>query len=569
MMRALGAELDEREPQLSFLFNGETIVARVGETIAAALMAKGIRTLRTTRNDERRGIFCGMGVCHECLVDIEGLPAQRACMTKAAEGMIVTTHVTPARIPKLRSSKLRSPDFPLDPDVLVVGGGAAGLTAAATAAEAGVGVVLIDERPTPGGQYFKQPHGGLPPDKQSSDAQFIEGRKLIARAKAAGVVMLEGMVANAARPSSIIAIWQGRMVAIEPKRLIVAAGAYERGYPIPGWTLPGVMTTGAAQTLLRSYRVLAGRRIVIAGNGPLNLQVAAELKRAGAGLVAIAEAAAQPSIHRARELAAMAATAPQLLRQGFGYLRELRNAGVPLHFASTLKEVRAGPEGQLIAILASGGRQVEVLADAVCMGYGFLPSNELLRLLGCRHEYDQRRRHLVTLRDGNCMTSVSGVYGIGDCCGLSGARIAIAEGTISGVAVAASVLGDRLPDRSPVLDGARRDLRRHERFQQALWSLFSPVSQPDEARAETTICRCEDVVCSELDAIRESGSDNIGSLKRQSRAGMGRCQGRYCVPEAVERLCRRQSVTPGEFSFAAPRPPLKPFPASAFQAADE
>ncbi len=565
-MRAAGFDLGAADPTIAITFEGAPVAARPGETIAAALTAAGIRDLRLTRDGAPRGLFCGMGVCQECLVEIDGEPAQRACMTKVTKPIAVRRHVTPARIPLVPALARPTPAFPIDPDVLVIGGGAAGLTAAAAAAKCGARVVLVDERPTPGGQYFKQPHAGMSGRDGADDPQFAEGRRLIARTQAASVTVVEGMAVNAALPLSVTIVWQGVAVELRPRRLIVATGAYERALPLPGWTLPGVMTTGAAQTLLRSYRVLAGKRIVVAGNGPLNLQVALELQRAGADVAAVAELAPPPGMARLDALAAMATSSPGLLLQGFGYLRELRRRGVPVHFGTTLAQVRPGLVATLAANGPNGAPPREIAADAVCMGYGFLPSNELLRLLGCRHVYDDRRRHLVTQRDADLRTTTPGVFGIGDCCGLNGARAAIAEGVVAGIVAAAEAAGAAASAAAARdLRAARRAIGRHRRFQAALWRFFAARWPAELCAPEVEVCRCEGVALAQLEAIQAAGGDGIGSIKRQSRMGMGRCQGRYCVPEAVERMCRQSGARPDEFSFAAPRPPVKPVPISALE----
>ena len=558
-MRAMDSELKPDDARLTFTFEGETVEARAGETIAAALAAADIRTLRMTRDGEPRGLYCGMGVCQDCLVEVDGQPAVRACMTKAGAGCTIRRNISPARLPQSRMPSTSGPAVRLDPDVLVIGAGPAGLTAALAASRQGASVVIVDERPVPGGQYFKQPHPGL--TSFADDQQFANGRALIARVRDAGVPIVEAMVANAALPLAITAVSGATRREFTPKRLIVATGAYERAHPVPGWTLPGVMTTGAAQTLLRSYRVLPGKRILVAGNGPLNLQVAVELARAGADVVAVLEAAASPGLKSLPQLAVMALSAPRLLLQGSGYVRELKRRNIPVHFGVAIEHIKPG--------LIAGAGQLSWQVDAVCLGYGFLPSNEILRLLGCRHDYDTRRRHLVTVRDDDLRTSVAEVFAAGDCCGLGGAHAAMAEAVIAGNAAARDALdsGRRaLPDAVPQ---ARADLRRHLRFQQALWSVFSVGIRPSAPLAESLLCRCEAVAAEQVSDIIALGSGSIGAIKRQSRLGMGRCQGRYCIPEAVEQLCRAQGTVPEEFSFAAPRPPIRPVPLAVLQADDD
>ena len=203
------------------------------------------------------------------------------------------------------------------------------------------------------------------------------------------------------------------------------------------------------------------RRILIAGNGPLNLQVACELRRAGAEIVAVAEAARRPGAWALAHLAAMARASPGLTRQGCR-LSASSWPGTAYRCAGARRLAAVVAEGEVLAARLDDGSTWR--ADIVAMGYGFLPANELLRLLGCRHRYDPERGHLVTERDGSCRTSVPDVLAVGDCCGLGGARAAEAEGAIAG----AVAVGRRGPIRARCVA-----LARHRRFQAGLWRLFT------------------------------------------------------------------------------------------------
>src|SRR5271168_4524069 len=307
---------------VTFEFEGRPIRGRRGESLAAALTAAGERELRRTRTGPPRGLFCGMGVCQECLVEIDGLSGQRACMTKLDRPMQVRRQdFLPAARTIDRSAKHSANAAALEPDLMVLGGGAGGLNAAIMAAKLGAKVLLVDERPMAGGQFYKQrlEASGIA-DHLPDDAQFAGGRGLIARARQAGVTMMQGVQAWGAFEPLDLMLFDGKQSRLcRPKRLVVATGAYERGLPVPGWTLPGVMTTGAAQTLLRSYAVLAGRRVLVAGNGPLNLQVALELARSGAEVAAVAELAPAPGLGSFTALLQMATSTPDLLFQGRRY----------------------------------------------------------------------------------------------------------------------------------------------------------------------------------------------------------------------------------------------------------
>ncbi len=539
--------------RLNFDFEGKRIEARKGETVAAALTAAGVVALRRTRNGGERGLFCGMGVCQDCLVEIDGMPNRRACMAKVESGMQVRGQGLP------RASRAKAPGglptpVPRHCDVLVVGGGPAGLSAATVAAEAGVTVVLVDERPVPGGQFYKQPIPELDlPLHRLADGQFSGGRALITRARAAGVQFVKGSVFSAALPPGAALECDGEAATIHAHRLILATGAFERGRPVPGWTLPGVMTTGAAQTLLRSYGVVAGRRMLIAGNGPLNLQVAAELHRAGAAIVAVVEAAPRPGLGSLADLAQMSVNAPDLVLDGIRYVAALAASRIPIIHSAVIDRIDAGE--RLAATLTSGRRYQ---ADVVCMGYGFLPSNELARLLGCRHHYDSGQRALRTVRDENGRTSIDTVFAIGDGTGLGGARAAEAEGVIAGLAAAIDI-GARPSVTALANDKrARANLERQRRFQRALWQLFRPApGLAGVPSSETVVCRCEEVSAGSLADHLLAGAP-IGTVKRVTRLGMGRCQGRYCGPLTVDLLAREAGHCPSELDFPAPRPPIKP-----------
>ena len=560
--------LDSGADLVEFHFEGKTIRGRRGESLAAALTAAGERELRIASDGSRRGLFCGMGVCQECLVEIDGRAGQRACMTKLERPIAVRRQSFLPAAREAAGQPLQPPGGEiLGPDILVLGGGAGGLNAAIGAARAGAKVVLVDERPVPGGQFYKQRLDSVGfaapiPD----DGQFAGGRALIAQARGAGVTLMQGaQVWGAFEPLDLMIFDGSASSPCRPKRLIVATGAYERGLPVPGWTLPGVMTTGAAQTLLRSYGVLAGRRLIVAGNGPLNLQVALELARAGAQILAVAELAPKPGLNGLGALLRMAASTPDLLTQGWGYLGELSRRGIPLRYRTVLagvERVAGGLRARLAAWPAGQGTESPGYdVDAVLMGYGFMPSNEILRALGCAHAFDPARGHLVCERDRNCRTSVPEIYAVGDCAGLGGARAAEAEGKIAGLAAALSLGLEASSELNQGAATARRALQRHRRFQTGLWRLFAaPRPATELAEPSTPICRCEERSMAEVSGGLMEGQQGIGALKRSTRAGMGRCQGRYCGPLLAAMAAERQGARLDETGFWAPRPPVKPIP---------
>ena len=455
--------------KIRFKFDGQPVTAKRGQSLAAALTDAGHRTFRTTAKSAERGIFCGMGVCQDCLVNIDGQPNQRACMSPASDGMTVTRQV-PFPAFSGTVAKAGAP-LTLVPDVLVIGGGAGGLSAGIAAARAGADVVLLDERKVSGGQYYKQAADGA-----VLDAQQRDGADLVAAARSAGVTILSSVELWGAFDGLLFMAQQGdRAIIARPKTAIVATGAYERPVMVPGWTLPGVMTTGAAQTLWRSYRSLAGKRLAICGSGPLNLQVAVELARGGATIVRLAERAAHP-VTRPLQAARMAVSGPALAMKGLKMEWALRRLGGIVRYGSDLVGVAQCGDALAATFQSSDGTRDTIEVDAVCMNAGFEPQNEILRLLGVSMHYDPVMGHLRCCTDDAMQTNIRGLYAVGDCKGLGGAPAARDEGVIAGThAAAAAGFGDAYD-----LHGVRRRLASHRHFQSRLWPLYDIAPRREE-----------------------------------------------------------------------------------------
>jgi glycine/D-amino acid oxidase-like deaminating enzyme len=531
---------------IAFRFDGVPIAAVEGETLAAALTASGVASFRSL-NGAPRGLHCGMGACRDCVVTVDGRIGVRACMEKARAGAVVT-----AAAPAMLAPLAAIPEGPAAEeacDVLVVGAGPAGIAAAIAAAEAGASVILLDERATPGGQFHKLPvAGGAGP---TPDAKLREAARLHARAEAAGVRRLQNaMVWGAFAADEVAALVDGVARVFRPRRLILAPGAHEAPVPIPGWTLPGVITTGGLQTLVRSQRVAPTQPIVIGGAGALNLSVADELLAMGVAPAALVDTS--PVAFRPRALGLLLADAA-LGVSGIGILARLTLGCVPLFWESRIEAVLGDGRAEAVRIATPSGPRV-LPASTVALHEGFQPETGLARALDLRHRYVAAGGgRLETVTDAEGRSSDSAVFAVGDGAALGGSRVALAKGRLAGLAAARDLGFAAAPDAA-----ARAALGRAERFQAALARVFPPPGAREPAD-ETIVCRCESVTAGQLRAEVAGGLVSVAALKKATRAGMGPCQGRFCAA-TVARFCPGEL---GEDSFAAPRLPVRPVPAAA------
>ncbi|MCE7006479.1 FAD-dependent oxidoreductase [Kibdelosporangium philippinense] len=390
-------------------------------------------------------------------------------------------------------------------NVVVVGAGPAGISAARAASSHGARVVLIDAGRSVGGQFFRQPFDQprtVPGVEHLSSTVVwaIEGRR---------AHVLSGPADGPDR----------RARSIDADALILATGAYDRVIPFPGWDIRGVYTAGAAQTLAKEQRLAIGKRVLVAGTGPFLLAVTKSLIDVGASVAGVLEANS-PARWLRTPLAGR-----HKLGEAARYMALLARHRIPYRTQAAV--VAAYGDDQVrsstVATVDDNWNVLdteEIEVDAICVGYGFTPQLELAVAAGCE------------LADGfvkvglTQATSVPGVFAAGEITGIGGADLAAAEGTVAGIAA----VGGDVP-----LDALRK-VRQGRRFAAAL-AQAHPL-QPgwwDWLANDTIVCRCERVTYGALcDAVTTRAATGPRTVKLVSRVGLGRCQGRTCLRNATD-----------------------------------
>ncbi len=467
-------------------------------------------------------------------------------------------------------------------ELAVIGAGPAGLEAAVTAAEAGVKTVLVDNFPQPGGQYYKSLPAAFSASKKSDPekegeilAQMINGLPVTRIYNA----LTWGIFKEESGPGWLISLYgPAAPKQIHARLLVLASGAYDTPVPFPGWTLPGVITCGAALILLKNQRLAPFKRALLTGTGPLLLSGAAHLIEAGVQVLAVCET------NRLKPGAVL--YGPTMLREwqrleeGTRYLSTMVHGKTPYKMGWSVIEAHGldHVEEAVIAKLSNSGipipgTQQTIQVDTVVCGYGLTPNNGLARMIGCDFEYQPRKGGWVIRRDQTMQTSLPDVYAAGDCAGIGGAENSRLEGRIAGTAAALATGHINSQKAGQFYNRIKSDLTQQRRFGKLLGDLFSP--QPaliSLAHEDTLLCRCEEVTLAEVKAAVAAGARTIGEVKMVTRVGMGNCQGRMCERSVVNAIIQQmiqEHATPETVGMFTIRPPLQPLPIGILAEADQ
>jgi NADPH-dependent 2,4-dienoyl-CoA reductase/sulfur reductase-like enzyme len=449
-------------------------------------------------------------------------------------------------------------------DVAVVGAGPAGLVAATTTASLGLATIVFDDSASPGGQVYRAVTTTPLRRPEVLGRDFWHGASLVRPFRSSGAEYLPGTtvwaVARRADGGFDLGVSGGRPGAriggqFAARALVIATGAIERPLPFPGWTLPGVMTAGAVQALLKSSALVPAGRVVLAGSGPLLWQVAWHCTNAGAALEAVLE-----TIPRGRLAEAMR-HAPGFmfsgyLAKGLELVRTVRRRTRVVEHVEALEA--HGVERATRLRYAVDGAWNELAVDLVVVSHGVVPNIHLPAALGCELAWNDDHSAFQPVADAWGGTTVESVFVAGDVASIAGAQAAPARGRLAALA-AANALGR--------IDAARRDAEGERAMREVahalrgrpfLDALYQPAPAFRQPEGDTVVCRCEEVTAAAVREAVRGGAATLHEVKAATRCGMGPCQGRTCLGIVAELVAAERGVAPGTLVPPSIRFPLRP-----------
>ena len=443
-------------------------------------------------------------------------------------------------------------------DVIVIGAGPSGVAASVSAAKNGAKVLIIDSNINTGGQVYKPPPESFTKISNKINKEInlqIKQKELLKKSNVK--IALNHSVWQITENFKIFAINnESTFIEWQCKILIVATGTYERIIPFPGWTNPGIIGLAATTTLLKSHRILPGKKTLIAGCGPLLAVVASGIIKSGGSVVAIIDN--NKSTNWLTSIYPMLSNLWALL-DGLKWLKDILLNFIPIYFNSSISNVTLKNGEYLISIKNNKNKKItKIKADSVCVGYGLIPSIDILKSIGAQIYFNNKLSSWIPVLDRYYQTTINNLYSVGDGTGIDGAVPAYEKGLIAGNAASLKLNIINENQFNLVTKNIFKKLKRYQKFGQCMARLMTPNNDIlDNLTEETVICRCEDVTLKEINDSIKIGAKDINQLKSWTRCGMGPCQGRTCE-DTISRIMSKYSGNREAVGVLTRRFPLKP-----------
>ncbi|MBJ7536076.1 NAD(P)/FAD-dependent oxidoreductase [Marinomonas transparens] len=445
-------------------------------------------------------------------------------------------------------------------DLIIIGAGPAGMSAATTAATKGLSVAILDEQTSPGGQIYRAIKYSPLNNPKILGKDYYTGKDLLQPFEKSQVSYFSNSVVWSIDEKNQVAFsYHGKSQLFRAKKILIASGAIERPVPFPGWTLPGVMTCGAAQILLKTSGLTPKTPLVLAGSGPLMLLIAVQLMKAGVTISAILDTTPKGQLWRALPHFANALKNLPLLYKGMGLLWTLKKSGI--RFIKHVKELKAieGIDGQLTGVIASTkNAMVQLDCQSLLVHQGVVPNVQLSRALGLDHKWNNLQVCWKPVVDAWGESSRKDIFIAGDGSGIAGAIAAKWQGKLSALKIAQQVknLGDGEVESE--VKQANKSLNKQQAIRPFLDQLYQPAQTFLTPPDDTIVCRCEEVSAGEIRQIAKQGCKGPNQAKAFCRAGMGPCQGRLCGLTVSNLIAQTNQVSQEQVGYYHIRMPIKP-----------
>ncbi len=443
-------------------------------------------------------------------------------------------------------------------DITVIGAGPAGMSAACEAARYGASVMLLDEQSNVGGMIYRGLTNQHIKDRTILGKDYYRGQNLIDTLASAQVDYVSGASVWQVSPEREIAFSKdGVSQTCTSDQIILATGAQERPFPIPGWTLPGVMTVGGAQILLKSNG-LAQPDAVFIGTGPLMFLVINQYIEAGIPIRAILDT--NPLGNTFDALSKLPAALLNLgaLIKGRKWLSKIRATRIP--FIKGVENLRlTGDQTIEVVEYQRRGSWQQIETSHVFLHQGIVPNTNLAMATGCDHLWSDQQLCWHTKIDNLTETSVPGIFVAGDGGSIEGAMAAEYKGRIAAYSALCGNKQISQLQRNKLVSSAQTLLSKELRIRPFLDVLFRPQQHfciPQDN--STIVCRCEEVTAGKIRESINLGCVGPNQLKSFTRSGMGHCQGRFCNLTVCQMIAQTQGIPISEINPPSIRPPIKP-----------
>ena len=435
------------------------------------------------------------------------------------------------------------------------------MAAAVEAAQLNLSVAVLDEQPAPGGQIYRGIENLMatrPRHAAILGDDYLRGAELVKKFRGAAVDYRPGSeVWSASSGEGVFYRTQGASGHVRARQILVATGAMERPFPVPGWTLPGVLTCGAAQTAFKASGLVPQGRVIVAGAGPLLLLLVAQLVRAGVRPAAVLETTF--NLRAALRHAFAFVNAPDYLGKGIALLRELGRAGVRVE--RSVDALRISGDGRVRRVeYARRGKHCRQEADVVLLHHGVVPNGNLAWSMRARHVWDDRQRCFRPHVDRWGRSSLENVLIAGDSGGIVGAIASEFGGRIAALAAAEACGRIDASERDDRATYLRAEYDKHVAARPFLDVLYRPARRWLAPHApDTVVCRCEEVTAGSVrEILAAHNCPGPNQLKAFTRCGMGPCQGRMCGLTVIELLAECRHARPADMGYYRIRSPIKP-----------